>query len=130
MCPPGSCSPNTNGIYQSRTELGRVELASDGSAKVRLPAGTGVVLSLANSSGTVIKMGEEHQLGPGEMISMGIRESITNEAGKTVRLFDAVCGGCHGSVSGRELEVIVSPDALTGASASASKNDTPTAIGP
>ena len=130
MCPPGSCSPNTNGIYQSRTELGRVELASDGSAKVRLPAATGVVLSLANSSGTVIKMGEEHQLGPGEMISMGIRESITNEAGKTVRLFDAVCGGCHGSVSGRELEVIVSPDALTGASASASKNDTPTAIGP
>jgi hypothetical protein len=35
-------------------------------------------------------------------------------------LFDAVCGGCHGSVSGSELDVAVTPDALTGASESLS----------
>ena len=35
-------------------------------------------------------------------------------------LFDGVCGGCHGSISARELDVAVTPDALTGASASRS----------
>jgi len=59
------------------------------------------VLSLQDASGaTIVKMTEEHQLGPGEVISMGIRETMVNAAGQTVNLFDAVCGGCHGSVSG------------------------------
>jgi hypothetical protein len=61
---------------------------------------------------------------------MGIRETGKNAKGETVRLFDAVCGGCHGSVSGHELDVIVTPDALTGASASASQNALPKNIGP
>jgi hypothetical protein len=47
-----------------------------------------------------------------------------------VRLFDAVCGGCHGSVSGHELDISVTPDALTGASSSASQNSDPHNIGP
>jgi len=64
-------------------------------------------------------MGEEHQLGPGERTSMGIRQE----------LFDAACGGCHGSISGRELDIAVTPDALTGASKSAS-DDSMTNIGP
>jgi hypothetical protein len=128
LCPAGSC-PRTNGLYESRTRLGRAELASDGSARIRLPAGTGVVLSLEDANGNVlVRMSEEHQLGPGESISLGIRESITNAAGTEVRLFDAVCGGCHGSVSGRELDVIVTPDALTGASQSLSQNADPTSI--
>ena len=59
-------------------------------------------------------MFEEHQLGPGENISFGIIEP----------LFDAVCGGCHGTVSGSELDVFVTPDALTGASESASRDET------
>jgi hypothetical protein len=70
-----------------------------------------VVLELQDDAGNVIvSMGEEHQLALGEGISMGIREP----------LFDAVCGGCHGSVSGNELDVHVTPDALTGASQSKS----------
>ena len=75
-------------------------------------------------------MGEEHQLGPGEAISMGVRQTITNFAGETVNLYDSVCGGCHGTVTGRELDVFVTPDALTGASASASQTMQPIAIGP
>jgi hypothetical protein len=119
-CPPGSCSANTNGIYQNRTVLGKASLADDGSVRVRLPSQTGVVLELQDGAGnTVVKMSEEHQLGPGEQISMGISE----------KLFDAVCGGCHGSVTGKELDIAVSADALTGASASASANLSPTAIG-
>ncbi|HET9991564.1 MAG TPA: hypothetical protein VFQ65_23705, partial [Kofleriaceae bacterium] len=77
-----------------------------------------------------VRMSEEHQLGPGELISMGVRETTTNTAGATVQLFDAVCGGCHGSVSGHELDVVVTPDALTGASQSISQLAQPANIGP
>jgi hypothetical protein len=120
-CPMGSsCTANMNGIYENRMVLGKAELADDGSVKVRVPAQTGVILELQDSSGnTVVKMSEEHQLGPGEHISMGVSE----------KLFDAVCGGCHGSVSGNELDVAVTPDALTGASQSASAGADPKAIG-
>ena len=112
---PANCTPNTNGIYQSRRELGSVPLAADGSTKVQLPSRTGVVLQLRNGANVIATMTEEHQLGPGETISMGIPEE----------LFDMVCGGCHGSVSGSELDVQVSPDALTGASRSMSANSSP-----
>jgi hypothetical protein len=129
--PCGTPCTRTNGLFESRTMLGRAELESDGSARIRVPAGVGVVLSLQNENGaTIVKMSEEHQLGPGEAISLGIRQTITNAAGKEVRLFDAVCGGCHGTVSGRELDVLVSPDALTGASSSLSQNANPQVIGP
>jgi hypothetical protein len=100
--------------------LGSAKLASDGSVKVRVPAETGVILELQDDAGnSIVKMSEEHQLGPGEHISMGVSE----------KLFDAVCGGCHGSVSGKELDIAVTPDALTGASASASQSSDATAIG-
>jgi hypothetical protein len=104
-----------------RTLLGRAPLASDGSVRVKVPSGTGVVLELEDGNNNpVVTMGEEHQLGPGEQISMGVSQ----------KLFDAVCGGCHGSVSGKELDIAVSADALTGASASASASASPTQIGP
>lgn len=110
--------------------IGTAALASDGSTKIRVPAATPVFLSLAKGSTTVVEMTEEHQWGPGEMISMGIRETVKNSAGKTVHLFDAVCGACHGSVTGNELDVIVTPDALTGASQSLSQSSEPKIIGP
>src|SRR5690606_2221120 len=108
-------------IYQDRELLGTARLADDGSAKVRVPAGQGVILELQDGSGNpIVTMREEHQLGPGEVITFGIVEP----------LFDAVCGGCHGTVSGREIEVFVTPDALTGASRSLSVDADPQAIAP
>jgi hypothetical protein len=121
MCPNGNCAAGASGIYENRTVLGKAELASDGSVKVQLPSQTGVVLELQDSSGkTIVQMGEEHQLGPGEHISMGVSET----------LFNAVCGGCHGSVSGSELDIAVTADALTGASQSMSASSDPVSIGP
>jgi hypothetical protein len=121
MAPPGTSTPNDNGIYQMRTKLGTVPLASDGSVRVKLPAQQGLVFELEDGSGNpVVTMGEEHQLGPGEQISMGVSET----------LFNAVCGGCHGSVSGQELDIAVTPDALTGASASLSATSAPASVGP
>lgn len=99
--------------------LGSTELREDGSLKVRVPAGRPIVMELVDANGNlVVSMVEEHQLGPGERISMGIQQ----------QLFDAVCGGCHGSISGRELDVIVTPDALTGASQSASATAQPASL--
>jgi hypothetical protein len=121
-CPAGACARTTNGIYQSRALLGKAPLKEDGSVKVALPSRTGMVFELQGDDGrAIVTMQEEHQLGPGESIGMGVRQSIVNPAGETVHVFDAVCGGCHGSVSGKELDVGVTADALTGASVSLSQ---------
>jgi hypothetical protein len=50
--------------------------------------------------------------------------------GVSGNLFNAICGGCHGSITGKELDVAVTPDALTGASKSLSATANPTTIGP
>jgi hypothetical protein len=50
--------------------------------------------------------------------------------GVTEPLFDAVCAGCHGSITGHEIDVMVTPDALTGASASKSADASATTVGP
>ncbi len=60
-------------------------------------------------------MTEEHQVTPGEYVTPGAPR----------KLFNGICGGCHGSISGQELDVSVTPDALTGASLSASRERTP-----
>jgi hypothetical protein len=87
-----------------------VPLEADGSVLVELPSSTGLVFQLQDDrEKPLLTMTEEHQFGPGEQIAMGVREE----------LFDAVCGGCHGAVSGSELDVQVTPDVLTGASQSA-----------
>jgi hypothetical protein len=117
--PPGTTAGNAGDIFESRQLLGRVTLRDDGSAKVRVPAGQGLIIELQDGDGNaVLTMGEEHQFGPGEIISMGIARP----------LFDAVCGGCHGSISGRELDVTVTPDALTGASESLSRDVEPSTL--
>jgi hypothetical protein len=109
-------SANAGEIFEDRTPVGRAALASDGSVQVRVPSGVPVILELQDSSGApVVTMREEHQFGRGENISFGIVEP----------LFDAVCGGCHGTVSGSELDVFVTPDALTGASESLSQSANP-----
>lgn len=108
---PAPASMTSGAIFQQRELLGTAPLAADGSVRINVPAGQGVVFELQTSSGTpIVNLGEEHQVSPGEVISMGVSEN----------LFDAVCGGCHGSVSGSELDVAVTPDALTGASESMS----------
>ncbi|MEZ4368907.1 MAG: hypothetical protein R2939_21900 [Kofleriaceae bacterium] len=120
--PSGTTSGSgPGGIFESRQLLGRAPLAADGSVRVNVPAGAGVILALEDGSGnTVVTMTEEHQVGPGEAISLGIKAD----------LFDAVCGGCHGSISGSELDIAVTPDALTGASESLSATATPVMIAP
>jgi hypothetical protein len=107
--PPAGAGGGT--AYQSWELLGTHALADDGSAFVRVPAGVPVVLELRRGDTPLLTMTEEHQFGPGEQTSLGISRDF----------FDGVCGGCHGSIEGAELDVVVDPDALTGASVSLSR---------
>jgi hypothetical protein len=59
---------------------------------------------------------EEMQFYPGEVVRQGFRRD----------LFDGLCGGCHGSVSGKENEIAVNPDILTQASSVIARGQAPT----
>jgi hypothetical protein len=118
--PPSSASPaNLQGdqkVYVDRNPLGSARLESDHSLKVALPPQKPLIFELVDASGKILfTMREEHQLGPGEQISPGVPR----------KLFNGVCGGCHGSVSGSELDIAVTPDTLTGASVSLSRDASP-----
>jgi hypothetical protein len=120
--PPSANPPNLQGsehVYTERIPLGQAKLELDGSVKATVPAGKPLILELVDGSGKALfTMTEEHQLGPGESISPGVSR----------KLFNGVCAGCHGSISGNELDVAVTPDALTGASVSASRNMNPKSL--
>jgi hypothetical protein len=108
---PPSGATDDGSTFQALTLLGTVPLQEDGSVFVRAPAGVPVVLELRQGDTPLLTMTEEHQFGPGELTSLGISRDF----------FDGVCGGCHGSIGGQELDVVVDPDALTGASVSLSR---------
>lgn len=109
--PPPVGSTDDGTTHQAWTLLGTAPLAEDGSAFVRAPAGVPLILELRRGNEPLLTMTEEHQFGPGELTSLGVHRDF----------FDGVCGGCHGSVEGPELDVVVNPDALTGASISISR---------
>lgn len=112
--PPPVGASDDGQTFQDWEEVGSIKLEEDGSGFFAVPAGVPVILELRDGNKAIRTMTEEHQFGPGEMTSLGVSREF----------FDGVCGGCHGSVSGRELEVVVNEDALTGASTSVARPDT------
>jgi hypothetical protein len=116
--PPPNASPgNLMGsqmVYSQRQVLGQASLESDHSIKVAVPARRPLILELVDGNGNaLLTMTEEHQVTPGEYITPGAPRPV----------FNNICGGCHGSISGDELDVSVSADALTGASLSISRDE-------
>ena len=114
--PPPNASPGglqgSQNVYVDRVALGSVRFESDHSLKVAVPARKPLILELIDSGGNpVFTMTEEHQVSAGEYVTPGVPR----------KLFNAICGGCHGSLSGSELDIAVTPDALTGASVSRSR---------
>jgi hypothetical protein len=98
-------------VYVRRSPLGTVGTFNDGSAKLLLRGGVPVViatrLALAGDAEPVPHFQrEEMQFYPGE----AARQSFRRDQ------FNGLCGGCHGSVSGVELDVAANPDILTSAS--------------
>jgi hypothetical protein len=105
-------------FYEALRSRGRASLRSDGSVRVRVPGGTPLSVALTGEGGGVLdfedgapfagplRQRETMQFYPGERASQAMSRD----------LFDGICGGCHGSVSGRELDVRVDVDVLTSAS--------------
>jgi hypothetical protein len=123
--PPGSTmsSVTLSGMdsptYSNRTLLGSASLLSDHSLIALVPAGVPLILEVDDAHGqAMFTMSEEHQVTPGEYVTPGPPRAV----------FNAICGGCHGSLSGSELDIAVSADALTGASVSLSRGAAPKSL--
>jgi hypothetical protein len=108
-------------LYVRRQKLGSVPVASDDSAAMRVPGGVPILfeteVELA-SDGSPVRhhQRESTQFYPGENVRQGFRRE----------LFDGLCAGCHGSISGAEMDGAVMPDVLTQASDVAARTATPT----
>ena len=117
--PPGSATsiiPTGKLAYSQRMPLGSASLLEDHSLKAVVPAGVPLILEVDDGDGNALfTMSEEHQVTAGEYITPGPPRAV----------FNNICGGCHGSLSGSELDVAVSADALTGASVSLSLSADP-----
>ncbi|HEX9621114.1 MAG TPA: hypothetical protein VF989_13315 [Polyangiaceae bacterium] len=98
-------------VYARRQLLGSPDIYRDGSAAIRLRGGIPVMYSTRiQLSGDAAPeqhfVREEFQFYPGEVAN----QSFSRD------LFNGLCAGCHGSVSGLESEIAVNPDILTRAS--------------
>jgi hypothetical protein len=98
-------------LYVRRRSLGLPTVYTDGSASMLIRGGAPIQLEvLAKLAGDPEPVAhlqrEEMQFYPGEVVRQGFRRD----------LFDGLCAGCHGSVSGKENEIAVNPDILTQAS--------------
>lgn len=96
-------------LWVKRRQLGIQPTYADASVGLHVPGGMPFVLALhGDTSGNYLigTQKEELQLYPGERAHTSF----------PARLFDAQCGGCHGSITGREVDVHLQPDVLTSAS--------------
>jgi WD40-like Beta Propeller Repeat len=115
---PGGLQGSQN-VYVDRSVVGTASFESDHSLKVTVPAHKPLVLELVDGNGkAVFTMSEEHQVTAGEYVTPGVPRA----------LFNGICAGCHGSITGNEIDVAVTPDALTGASVSRSRDQDPKAL--
>jgi hypothetical protein len=97
-------------LYARRRLLGSIPILNDGSAHVVLPGGVPIVLrgkfELGGAAAVMRFQRESMQFYPGEYAHQSF----------PARFFDGFCGGCHGSVSGAEVDLSLQPDILTQAS--------------
>ncbi|MDB4986108.1 MAG: hypothetical protein JWN04_1286 [Myxococcaceae bacterium] len=119
-------------VFDDRRSLGKVLAQADGSALYTLPGGRPITLGVIGSNGKLLSFAaggpfvgdqvqrEEMQFYPGEHAGQSFRRE----------LFNGMCGGCHGSVSGQELDVAVDVDVLTRASQTLSTLSAPQQISP
>jgi len=98
-------------LYVRRRKLGVGRPEVDGSLHVRVPGGAPLVLAplaqlVGDSKPVRHHQLEEMQFYPGEIVRQGFQRG----------LFDGVCAGCHGAVSGYDADISANPDILTQAS--------------
>ncbi|MFT3921499.1 MAG: hypothetical protein QM778_03085 [Myxococcales bacterium] len=113
-------------VFTNYESLGPIALNDDGSTKFRVAGGHPILYAATDGKGRVLPFEaeggpftgdmiqrEEMQYYPGERSNQGFRRE----------LFNGMCGGCHGSLTGYELDVAVDIDVLTQASQTIAKPD-------
>jgi hypothetical protein len=112
-------------FYEDLRSMGQAPLSPDGSVRIRLPGGVPFEAAATGADGKLltfpegalfkgpIRQREELQFYPGERCKFSMPR----------RLFNGVCGGCHGSITGRELDVVVDVDVLGSASITLANDD-------
>jgi hypothetical protein len=98
-------------VYVRRGLLGSPPLYSDSSTSVSIRGGMPLVLQArvklaADSAAADHFQREEMQFYPGEVVRQGFRRT----------LFNGICAGCHGSLTGYDSDISANPDILTQAS--------------
>jgi hypothetical protein len=104
--------------YENLRSLGNAPMAADGSLRIRIPGGTPVTLALTGDNGKVLSFNDQAPFS-GPMRQREATQFYPGERAKQAmgrQLFNGVCAGCHGSISGHELDVGVTVDVLTSAS--------------
>ena len=106
--------------YARRRLIGRVPVNSDGSARFFIPGGVPIVLGLPDTDlskkkGLPRVQREAMVFSPGEIVHQGFKRE----------LFGALCGQCHGSISGRPVDAALQPDFVTQASRTAARDGQP-----
>ncbi|MBX7192218.1 MAG: hypothetical protein K1X94_09180 [Sandaracinaceae bacterium] len=122
---PNVVTDSLGRFYAERTDQGFVSLEPDGSALIRIRGGMAMQLLPTDATGTPLMFGEGAPVGSlgmpytGQMLQ---RETMQFYPGENSRqsiprnFFNSLCGGCHGSISGREIDVVSDVDILTRAS--------------
>jgi hypothetical protein len=112
-------------LYLRHEELGHLGFRGDGSAKMLVRGGHPLVLRLTDSDGRTLSFEDGGAL-TGEMVQ---REEMQFYPGEHTRqsfrrpLFNGLCAGCHGSITGAELDIAVKIDVLTSASLTDSRDE-------
>lgn len=107
-------------VYVRRRLLGTAPLEDDGSVKFKIPGGVPIVLGLPDTKlsrerGLPRFQRESMSFSPGEYVHQSFRAD----------LFGAICGSCHGSISGRAVDSALQPDFVTQASKTISRFKAP-----
>lgn len=107
-------------VYVRRQSHGSTNVLPDGSVSIQIPGGMPTVLSTnvalqGDAKETMHFQREEMEFYPGEVVRQGFRR----------QLFNGICAGCHGSLSGYESEIAIKPDILTRASEVAARTVIP-----
>jgi hypothetical protein len=107
-------------VYVRRRSLGPVALETDGSTRFALPGGLPVVLKLPDT-----QLSRERKLPRVQREAMVFAPGEFAHQSFRAEFFDALCGQCHGSISGRPSDVALKPDFVTQASATLSRGKAP-----
>jgi hypothetical protein len=98
-------------VYVRRRVLGKVPVMKDGSSKFKIPGGLPILFRLPETETSKARklprvQRESTMFAPGEYAHQAFRPQF----------FDGMCANCHGSISGRQVDIAVQPDMLSQAS--------------